>query len=80
MGPARAGTIRGTTREVPVLDYKHSDPLDEARRTAHLLEALVRETERIGARQADPDVREALLLQARQSREDAERLRRRLGA
>ena len=44
-----------------MLDIKQSDPLQEARRTAELLEALVRETERIGERQADPDLRQALL-------------------
>lgn len=55
-------------------DIKQSDPFDEARRTANLLDALVRETERIGERQADPAVRRALFVQARKSREDAARL------
>lgn len=62
-----------------MLDIKQTDPLEEARRTAALLEALVRETERIGQRQGDPEVRQALLSQARRSREAAANLKIRIG-
>lgn len=61
-----------------MLDIKQSDPREEALRTATLLDALVRETQRLGERQADPALRRALLGQARRSRRDAARLRSRL--
>jgi len=58
-----------------MLDMKQADPEDEARRTAALLDAVAREAERLGRKQADPALRRALLGQVARSRADANHLR-----
>jgi hypothetical protein len=63
-----------------MLDMKQSDPREEARRTATLLDAVAREAERLGLRQQDPAMRRALLSQVKRAREDAAQLRTRIGS
>lgn len=59
---------------------KQTDPQQEARRTAALLEAVAREAERLGQAQQDPAMRQALLTQVERSRADAESVLLRLGS
>jgi len=64
--------------EDAVPDVRSDDPRQEARRTAALLDAVAREAERLGQRQADPALRRALLDQVARSRADAQHLRQRI--
>ena len=63
-----------------MLDIRLSDPRDEARRTAALLEAVASEAERLGRRQTDPAMRRALLDQVARARADAADLLTRIDA